>query len=121
MPLNPHSCVVRRNAGGRHAFRGEGAGFCVFDDLAIAIEWARSHGRIRRAAVIDLDVHQGDGTAAIFADDPDVFTLSLRGAHKRGPLGAGNESGPNRPLHCRPTATKPPHRQGAVSVQLARS
>lgn len=68
-------------AGGtHHAFRDEGAGFCVFNDLAIAIEWARSNGHISRAAIIDLDVHQGDGTAAIFAGDPDVFTLSLHGA-----------------------------------------
>lgn len=68
-------------AGGtHHAFRGEGAGFCVFNDIAVAICSLRYNGRIRRAAVIDLDVHQGDGTAAIFADDPDVFTLSVHGA-----------------------------------------
>ena len=64
-------------AGGtHHAFRDRGAGFCVFNDLAIAI---RAIGH--RAAVIDLDVHQGDGTAAIFADDETVLTLSLHGAH----------------------------------------
>jgi acetoin utilization deacetylase AcuC-like enzyme len=68
-------------AGGtHHAFRGEGAGFCVFNDLAIAIEWARASTPLRRFAVVDCDVHQGDGTAAIFQDDPDVFTLSLHGA-----------------------------------------
>lgn len=67
-------------AGGtHHAFRSEGAGFCVFNDLAIAVETLRAHGRIRRAAVIDLDVHQGDGTAALFANDPDVLTLSIHG------------------------------------------
>ena len=67
-------------AGGtHHAFRGEGAGFCVFNDLAVAILALRSSGQARRAAVIDLDVHQGDGTAAIFCDDPDVLTLSLHG------------------------------------------
>src|SRR6266404_5054726 len=50
-------------AGGtHHAFRAAGSGFCVFNDIAIAIHWLRSQGRIRRAAVIDLDVHQGDGT-----------------------------------------------------------
>ncbi len=66
-------------AGGtHHAFRAEGSGFCVFNDIAIAIHWLRRQG-ISRAAVIDLDVHQGDGTAAIFADDPDVFTFSLHG------------------------------------------
>lgn len=65
-------------AGGtHHAFRAEGSGFCVFNDVAIAI---RSHG-FRRAAVIDLDVHQGDGTAHIFEDDPSVLTISLHGAN----------------------------------------
>jgi len=68
-------------AGGtHHAFRGEGSGFCVFNDLAIAIEWARAKAGVRRFAVVDCDVHQGDGTAAIFQDDPSVFTLSLHGA-----------------------------------------
>ena len=68
-------------AGGtHHAYRNEGSGFCVFNDLAISIEWARSIGAIKRAAVIDLDVHQGDGTAAIFKDEPAVFTLSVHGA-----------------------------------------
>jgi len=73
-------------AGGtHHAFRSEGAGFCVFNDLAIAIEWARASTPLTRFAVIDCDVHQGDGTAAIFRNeagqnDPGVFTLSLHGA-----------------------------------------
>src|SRR4029079_7519248 len=49
-------------AGGtHHAFRGEGSGFCVFNDIAVAIQWLRATGQVRRAAVIDLDVHQGDG------------------------------------------------------------
>jgi acetoin utilization deacetylase AcuC-like enzyme len=71
-------CGIGGNlAGGtHHAFREHGAGFCVFNDLAIAI---RACGR--RAAVIDLDVHQGDGTAAIFAGDPDVLTLSIHAAN----------------------------------------
>jgi acetoin utilization deacetylase AcuC-like enzyme len=65
-------------AGGtHHAFRSEGSGFCVFNDVAIAIH---QHKPIR-AAVIDLDVHQGDGTAHFFENDPDVFTLSLHGAN----------------------------------------
>ena len=64
-------------AGGtHHAFYGEGSGFCVFNDLAVAIRTLR-----RRAAVIDLDVHQGDGTAAIFEGDDNVFTVSLHGAN----------------------------------------
>lgn len=67
-------------AGGtHHAFRDEGAGFCVFNDIAVAILHLRWAGRIRKAAIIDCDVHQGDGTAKIFEDDPGVFTLSLHG------------------------------------------
>jgi acetoin utilization deacetylase AcuC-like enzyme len=64
-------------AGGtHHAFYAEGSGFCVFNDIVVAI---RSLGR--RAAVIDLDVHQGDGTAALLAEDPKVLTVSLHGAN----------------------------------------
>ena len=68
-------------AGGtHHAFRGEGAGFCVFNDIAVAIAWAKERRGLRTFAVIDLDVHQGDGTASIFQADPFVFTLSIHGA-----------------------------------------
>jgi acetoin utilization deacetylase AcuC-like enzyme len=63
--------------GTHHAFRAQGAGFCVFNDIAVAIHYLRRQGKIRRASVVDLDVHQGDGTAEIFANVPDVFTLSL--------------------------------------------
>jgi acetoin utilization deacetylase AcuC-like enzyme len=63
--------------GTHHAFRAEGAGFCVFNDIAVSIQLLRKRGLIQRAAVIDLDVHQGDGTAEIFQNDPDVFTLSI--------------------------------------------
>jgi acetoin utilization deacetylase AcuC-like enzyme len=67
-------------AGGtHHAYRSEGSGFCVFNDLAVAIACARAEYGLERAAIIDLDVHQGDGTAAIFSGDPSVFTLSLHG------------------------------------------
>lgn len=63
--------------GTHHAFHREGAGFCVFNDIAVAIESLRQRGLMRRAAVIDLDVHQGDGTAEIFRGDGGVFTLSI--------------------------------------------
>jgi acetoin utilization deacetylase AcuC-like enzyme len=67
-------------AGGtHHAFRAAGSGFCVFNDLAVAIFALRRDRRIRRAAVVDLDVHQGDGTAEIFMNDPDVLTVSVHG------------------------------------------
>jgi acetoin utilization deacetylase AcuC-like enzyme len=67
------------NIGGgfHHAFPDHGEGFCVFNDIAIAIRALQHEGLIRRAAVIDLDVHQGNGTAAIFRDDPSVFTFSM--------------------------------------------
>jgi acetoin utilization deacetylase AcuC-like enzyme len=72
-----HGWGATLGGGTHHAFRSEGAGFCVFNDIAVAIQFLRQRGLIRRAAVIDLDVHQGDGTAEIFEDDPDVFTLSI--------------------------------------------
>ena len=67
-------------AGGtHHAFPGHGEGFCVLNDVAVAIRVLQREARIRTALVIDLDVHQGNGTAAIFEDDPDVFTFSMHG------------------------------------------
>ena len=75
-------------AGGtHHAYADKGSGFCVFNDVAVAArlaqaEWGRGAGRQRsplQVAVIDLDVHQGNGTAHIFRDDRSVFTLSLHG------------------------------------------
>jgi acetoin utilization deacetylase AcuC-like enzyme len=67
-------------AGGtHHAFADHGEGFCVLNDIAIAIRCLQREGAVRRAAVIDLDVHQGNGTAAIFQDDQDVFTFSMHG------------------------------------------
>lgn len=67
-------------AGGtHHAFRAEGSGYCIFHDMAVAIAALRTQGRIRRAAIVDCDVHQGDGTAALFENDPEVLTISLHG------------------------------------------
>lgn len=63
--------------GSHHAFRGHGEGFCVLNDIAAGILKLRREGLIRRAAVVDLDVHQGNGTAAIFSGDPDTFTFSM--------------------------------------------
>ena len=72
--------VTMNLAGGtHHAFPDHGEGFCVFNDVAVAIRMLQRDGRIRRAAVIDLDVHQGNGTHAIFADDHSVFTFSMHG------------------------------------------
>ena len=80
-----HDGVAANLAGGtHHAHADRGSGFCVFNDVAVAArlmqaEWHRAHRALLRVAVIDLDVHQGNGTAAIFRDDPTVFTLSLHG------------------------------------------
>src|SRR5690349_15113767 len=61
-------------AGGtHHAFADHGEGFCVFNDVAIAVRMLQADHRIRRATIVDLDVHQGNGTNAIFADDDTVF------------------------------------------------
>jgi len=67
-------------AGGtHHAFADHGEGFCVLNDVAIAIAKLREEGAIERALVVDLDVHQGNGTAAIFEEDDAVFTFSMHG------------------------------------------
>lgn len=63
--------------GSHHAFADHGEGFCVLNDIAAGIIQMRVERRISRAAVIDLDVHQGNGTAAIFSGDPDTFTFSM--------------------------------------------
>lgn len=63
--------------GSHHARRKHGAGFCVFNDVAVAIRVMQADGVIGRALVIDLDVHQGDGTADIFRGDGSVFTFSM--------------------------------------------
>jgi len=69
-------------AGGTyHTFRDRGEGYCVLNDSAIALRVLQAEGRVRRALVIDCDVHQGNGTAAIFRYDPSVFTFSIHGAN----------------------------------------
>jgi acetoin utilization deacetylase AcuC-like enzyme len=75
------ACGVAMNlAGGtHHAFADRGEGFCVFNDVAVAIRTLRAERLVRRVVVLDLDVHQGNGTHAIFAGDADTTTLSLHG------------------------------------------
>ena len=75
------SSVGSNLAGGtHHSYRDRGEGFCVLNDVAVAIEKLRSEGHCRRFLIIDLDVHQGDGTAYIYKDDDEVFTFSMHGA-----------------------------------------
>jgi acetoin utilization deacetylase AcuC-like enzyme len=72
--------IAMNLAGGtHHAFATHGEGFCVLNDVAIAVRALRARGLVRRAAVIDLDVHQGNGTHAIFAGDEDTYTFSMHG------------------------------------------
>lgn len=72
-----HGLACNTAGGSHHAFTEFGAGFCVFNDVAVAARLLLAEGLIDQALVIDLDVHQGDGTAAIFADEPRVATLSV--------------------------------------------
>jgi acetoin utilization deacetylase AcuC-like enzyme len=67
------------NLGGgfHHAYPGHGEGFCAIHDVAVAIRRLQSDNAVRKAIVVDTDVHHGNGTAAIFANDPTVFTLSI--------------------------------------------
>ena len=72
-----HGLACNTAGGSHHAFAGFGAGFCVFNDVAVATAMLLARGLVARVLVIDLDVHQGDGTAAIFQDEPRVTTLSV--------------------------------------------
>lgn len=92
-----HGLAMNLAGGTHHAFADHGEGFCVFNDVAVAIRSLQRDGRIARAAVIDLDVHQGNGTHAIFEGDPSVFTFSMHG-------------GRNFPFHKHP---------GSLDIELA--
>ncbi len=74
-----HGIAGNLAGGTHHAYRDRAEGYCVFNDLAVAIEWLRAEGRIARPFVADLDVHQGNGTAAIFEHDETTFTFSMHG------------------------------------------
>jgi acetoin utilization deacetylase AcuC-like enzyme len=69
--------AVNLAGGTHHAFRDHGQGYCIFNDSVIAIRAMQNEARIHRAVVLDGDVHQGNGTAAIAADDPTIFTVSV--------------------------------------------
>ncbi|SBO44385.1 histone deacetylase [Cyanobium sp. NIES-981] len=75
-----HGIACHLAGGTHHAFPAYGSGFCIFNDVAVASTVLLGEGAVRRLMVVDLDVHQGDGTAAIFAAEPRVFTLSAHGA-----------------------------------------
>jgi acetoin utilization deacetylase AcuC-like enzyme len=69
--------AVHLGGGFHHAFRDHGEGFCMLNDVAVAMAALLAEGEVERGAVVDLDVHHGNGTAAIFAEDPRVFTFSM--------------------------------------------
>jgi acetoin utilization deacetylase AcuC-like enzyme len=72
--------AVSLSGGTHHAFADHGEGFCIFNDCAVAAWTMQAEDRVRRVVIIDCDVHQGNGTASILADDPTVFTFSIHGA-----------------------------------------
>src|SRR5690606_6854205 len=74
--------VAMNIAGGtHHAFTNKGEGFCLLNDIAIAANFLLAQNLVKQILVVDLDVHQGDGTAQIFRDEPRVFTFSMHGAN----------------------------------------
>ncbi len=75
-----HHVAANLAGGTHHAFRDHGEGYCVFNDVAVACAVLLRDRRIARAAIVDCDVHQGNGTASIFRDEPAVFTFSFHGA-----------------------------------------
>jgi histone deacetylase 11 len=76
-----HGIAINIGGGYHHAEPDRGGGFCVYADMPIAVRKLQSEGRIRRALMIDVDVHQGNGTAVCLADDPDVFTFDMFEEH----------------------------------------
>ena len=93
-----HGIAGNVAGGTHHAHYEYGSGYCIFNDLAVSVRWLQSQG-MRRILVLDLDVHQGDGTATIFADDPDVYTVSVHCAK-------------NFPFHKQKSDLDVPLRQG---------
>lgn len=75
-----HGVGVNLAGGTHHAFRDCGEGFCVLNDSVVALRTLQSEGRIRHALILDTDVHQGNGTASILAQDQSIFTYSIHGA-----------------------------------------
>lgn len=74
-----HGIACNTAGGSHHARRSQGAGFCTFNDVGVAASLLLAEMQLERILVVDLDVHQGDGTADIFRDEPRVFTFSMHG------------------------------------------
>jgi acetoin utilization deacetylase AcuC-like enzyme len=75
-----HGVAMNLAGGTHHAFPHRGEGFCTFNDVAVAVRRLQRSDHVRRVAIVDLDVHQGNGTHACFAGDGDVYTFSMHGA-----------------------------------------
>jgi acetoin utilization deacetylase AcuC-like enzyme len=112
-------------AGGtHHAFADHGEGFCVFNDIAVSIRALQAMRRIGRVAVVDLDVHQGNGTAAVFAEDASVFTFSMHGEHnfpfrkQRSSLDVGLEDGTTDAVYLDALYRHLPHVLDAARPEL---
>ncbi len=75
-----HGVALNIAGGTHHAFRDRGEGFCLLNDQAAAAAWLLANGLAKKVLIVDLDVHQGNGTAAIFRHEPRVFTFSMHGA-----------------------------------------
>ena len=76
-----HGIAMNVAGGTHHAFANRGEGFCLLNDLAVAANYLLRQGLARQILIIDLDVHQGNGTASLFAHEPRVFTFSMHGGH----------------------------------------
>ncbi|MFW6020336.1 MAG: histone deacetylase, partial [Bacteroidales bacterium] len=76
-----HGVSFNVAGGTHHAFTGHGEGFCIFNDIAVAAKYLIKTDLVQQILIVDLDVHQGNGTAAIFNDNSSIFTFSMHGAH----------------------------------------
>src|SRR5208282_2996051 len=97
-----HGCAVHLGGGFHHAFADHGEGFCLVNDVAVAIRRMQRDGRIERAMVVDCDVHQGNGTASIFGTaTPELFPLASVAAHAD-----PSHAGPRRRAHLKTGETR---------------
>jgi acetoin utilization deacetylase AcuC-like enzyme len=81
-----HRLACNTAGGSHHAFANMGSGYCVFNDVAVAAKNLLHHGKVKNILIFDLDVHQGDGTAKIFEQDENVYTLSIHSKRNYPPI-----------------------------------
>lgn len=81
-----HRLACNTAGGSHHAFANMGSGYCVFNDVAVAAKHLIHHGKVKNILIFDLDVHQGDGTAKIFEQDENVYTLSIHSKRNYPPI-----------------------------------